>query len=287
MGSHAQLYRSLGQQLTALWALAQVGSAPCGGFRSKNPVEILFNDFFSLNQGMKRVCTAFLERKPPQGADSTWASAHKVGRFRRWWVVGGDIFEDMGCYHSAFFGVFFLRLEFLSVARFVLSCFVQFLKILLRRVGVVATRGRGRGQKLLHAHKHHYPHNRIENSINLPDCKPPEDTLPECTPPEHKPPEHKPPDFKPPVHKLTDYKPPEHKLPDYNPPEHKLPDYNPPVHKLPDCTPPEHKLPDYKPPEHKPPDEKSPEHEPPEEKRREDKPVEDKSNLNPPALNGQ
>jgi hypothetical protein len=27
---------------------------------------------------MKRGCTAFLERKPPQGADSTWASAHKV-----------------------------------------------------------------------------------------------------------------------------------------------------------------------------------------------------------------
>jgi hypothetical protein len=56
-----------------------VGSAPCGGFRSKHPVETLFNDFFTLNQGMKRVCTAFLERKPPQGADSTWASAHKVG----------------------------------------------------------------------------------------------------------------------------------------------------------------------------------------------------------------
>jgi hypothetical protein len=64
--------------LDTLWALAQVESAPCGGFRSKNPVETLFNDIFSLNQGMKRVCTAFLERKPPQGADSTWASAHTV-----------------------------------------------------------------------------------------------------------------------------------------------------------------------------------------------------------------
>jgi hypothetical protein len=67
--------------LPTLWALAQVGSAPCGGFRSKHPVETPFNDFFSLNQGMKRVCTAFLERKPPQGADSTWASAHKVRKY--------------------------------------------------------------------------------------------------------------------------------------------------------------------------------------------------------------
>jgi hypothetical protein len=41
--------------LYTLWALAQVGSGPCGGFRSQDPVETLFNDFFSLNQGLHSV----------------------------------------------------------------------------------------------------------------------------------------------------------------------------------------------------------------------------------------
>jgi hypothetical protein len=47
---------------STFWALAQVGSAPCGGFRSKIPVETLFNDFFSHHQGMNRSGSGFAQR---------------------------------------------------------------------------------------------------------------------------------------------------------------------------------------------------------------------------------
>jgi hypothetical protein len=53
-------------QESTLWALSQVGSAPCGDFRSKNAVQTPFH-----------VSTGFFERKPPQGGDPTWQAPRK------------------------------------------------------------------------------------------------------------------------------------------------------------------------------------------------------------------